>query len=136
MPIPGDLSACGRQPCFLAPLEGYASAYRLLLTNDRCPMHDPGVPSMLKFDVACLEVKQAFRPLTCVIAVLPYSDQVSFRVLDARREVLYASPKFGGARMCGVAYLRRILEEARSELEHRGIKLDAWNPPSASLLGH
>ena len=44
----------------------------------------------LPFDVARETIRQAFRPLDCVVHTHACSDRVSFQIYDAERNVVYA----------------------------------------------
>jgi hypothetical protein len=84
----------------------------------------------LPFDVARETIRQAFRPLDCIVHTHACSDRVSFQIYDAERIVVYASDKLVAAHLCSAAYLRRVVNDARSRVEAVGFKLNAWNPPS------
>src|SRR5690348_8020089 len=78
----------------------------------------------LQFDNVCDVIKQAFRPLHCIVEVHPYRDQISFRVYDVYGHLLYKSEKLPAHRLCYRGYLHRTLTDARLNVATLGFMLE------------
>ena len=85
---------------------------------------------MLTDDEIKAITREAFRPLRCVIEILPDS-QLRFQVIKQRRPTpIYTEPGIPIEVLREDGDLRELLRTVRLLLEVRGYRLNPWPPPT------
>lgn len=78
-------------------------------------------------------LRSAFRPLVCGVSKIDrWGHKLRFKVFDENGNPLLDRPEVPAATATNSRLLSELIQDARQELESKGVTLDPWTFPGAT----